>query len=246
MSGVSLARRILVVVVVLVAVVMQWRLIDSQNQGAAELPAPPAANATPLPQGPLSGRNIGLLVGHWSADGPIVDPGAICENASGQVTLTELDVTVATGRQVVAQLEELGARVWTLEERDERLRGLTADLALSLHADSCMEATGYKAAYMPGSDAAVEADAFVACLRLHYEEATGLPWHAYSITPDMTQYHMHEKVHYSTPSVILEMGFLGGDRDLLTNGQADVVRGIVESVRCFFLPEENPSQDEGA
>ncbi len=237
----SLVRKFLVVVVVLAAVLLQWRVLDLRDGTAGNLSTNDLARTAPQPtqgpQGPLAGKSIGLVVGHWTT-ADLTDPGALCLDANGAVALTELEVNQAVARQVAAALEDLGARIWLLEERDERLHGLYADLALSLHADSCIDATGFKAAYTPGAAAQVQSAAFVECLRTEYTTHTGLDWHAYSITDDMLYYHMHNKVDRSTPAVILELGFLGGDRQLLTRQQDRVSEGIVASIRCFLAPDE--------
>lgn len=224
--------------VIAAVVFIQWQLV--RNRRVSD---PPAVNPVVLPtarapRGPLSGRNLGVVVGHWSRNDAFYDPGAVCSDAAGQPYLTELEVNQDIAARLVPQLEERGAQVWVLEELDPRMAGLYADLVLSLHADSCapVEATGFKAAYLPTSGARERESRFVTCLQEHYAARTGLAWHAHSITRDMTHYHMHEKVHLHTPSIILEMGFMGGDQRLLTTEQAAVVDGIRESILCFFAP----------
>ncbi len=235
--SISLVRNLVIVVVVLVAVLLQWRIIDMRDAAAETSPYTPrivpGSARTPMPQGPLSGKSIGLVIGHWSKDG-LVDPGALCLNEAGVVELSELQINQDIAQRVTTELEKLGARVWLLEEKDDRLSGLYSDLALSLHADSCIDATGFKAAYAPGAAAQVASNVFVECLRTEYAAHTGLTWHAYSITDDMLHYHMHAKVARNTPAVILEMGFMGGDRRLLTEQQDRVRDGIVDSIRCFL------------
>ena len=56
----------------------------------------------------------------------------------------------------------------------------------------------------------------------------------------MTQYHAFRRVAPDTPAAILEMGFLGGDRQLLTEQADTVARGIADSLLCFL--QDNPSQ----
>ena len=72
-----------------------------------------------------------------------------------------------------------------------------------------------------------------------YATGTNMEWDAFTITPNMTHWHVHEKVHLNTPSVILEMGFLGGDAPVLTTaaGQQRVAEGILNSVLCFLDPD---------
>jgi hypothetical protein len=50
----------------------------------------------------------------------------------------------------------------------------------------------------------------------------------------MLDYHAFNRIDPQTPALILEMGFLGGDQELLTAQQDRVADGIVASLRCFL------------
>jgi N-acetylmuramoyl-L-alanine amidase len=67
-----------------------------------------------------------------------------------------------------------------------------------------------------------------------YGQATGLDFHQYSITFDMTEYHAFYEIAPDTPGAIIEMGFLGADRRLLTQRQDRVAKGIVNGIECFL------------
>jgi N-acetylmuramoyl-L-alanine amidase len=67
-----------------------------------------------------------------------------------------------------------------------------------------------------------------------YPAVTGLTKHADTITHNMTEYHAFRKVAPTTPAAILELGFLGGDRELLTTEAERSAQGVAESVRCFL------------
>lgn len=235
------------IAVALGAALVQFRVIEmGRESGSArwqESPDSDHARRTPAVQGPLSGLSIAVLVGHWSEPDAVQDIGAVCETA-GKVTHTELQANQGVADIVIPRLEELGARVTRLYERDARLNGLSVNLALSLHADSCIDATGYKAANLSTSLTREAEEDFIACLRHWYEHHTGLPWHAYSITHDMTEYHMHAKVAGHTPSVILEMGFMGGDQELLYERPEVIADGVVDSIRCFLTPTDMPPLPE--
>lgn len=229
------------------AALVQFRVIELGQEFGSDRSQEPLdstrARHTPAVQGPLSGFSIGILVGHWSEEDAIQDTGAVCEENS-VVTHTELQANQRVADIVIPHLEELGARVTRLYEQDARLNGLSVNLALSLHADSCIDATGYKAASLPTSLTWAEERDFITCLRHWYEHHTGLPWHAYSITDDMIRYHMHGKVAGHTPSVILEMGFMGGDQELLFEHPEVIADGIVDSIRCFLTPTDMPPLPE--
>lgn len=235
------------IAVALGAALVQFRVIEMGRESDADRWQESQGNArtrnAPAAQGPLSGLSVGILVGHWSQEDAVQDIGAVCETA-GQVTHTELQANERVADIVIPRLEELGARVTRLYELDARLNGLSVNLALSLHADSCIDATGYKAANLATSQTWEAERDFIACLRHWYEHHTSLPWHAYSITHDMTQYHMHAKVAGHTPSVILEMGFMGGDQELLYERPEVIADGIVDSIRCFLTPTDMPPLPE--
>ena len=128
-----------------------------------------------------------------------------------------------------------------LDEYDPRLDGLEADVLLSIHADSCIDATGYKAAYYTRSRVPEAADRFLACIDDHYAAITGLPHHPDTVTHDMTEYHAFRKISPDTPAAILETGFLGGDQALLTQEPARVARGVADSILCFLEEPSDPT-----
>jgi len=236
MAGLRLG---IIVVVVAAVVLIQWRLIQNRAALVGEVARNTVVQtpATPEPSGPLSGRSIGLIVGHWYREA-VQDVGAVCESETGEVVLTELEVNEAIAALLIPMLEERGARVWKLQELDPVLRGFTADLALSIHADSCVKNSGFKAAHYAYSGARDREQILIQCLQTEYAASTNMEWDPFTITPAMTHYHMHEKVHLHTPSVILEMGFLGGDAPILTTvqGQQRVATGILNSILCFLDP----------
>ena len=78
----------------------------------------------------------------------------------------------------------------------------------------------------------------VRCIDAVYPAVTGLAQHADTITHNMTEYHAFRKVAPTTPAAILELGFLGGDRDLLTNNAEVAARGVADSIRCFLEDAE--------
>lgn len=235
MTGLRVA---IVVVVVAVVALALWQQIKDRGAEQAEKSSIITRGPVPTlaPIGPLSGRSIGLVIGHWNREA-VQDVGAICETANGELTLTELEINEAVAELLVPMLEERGAKVWELEELDPLLRGFTADLTLSIHADSCVRNSGFKAASHINSGARERELEFIQCLQAEYAASTNLTWDEYTITPNMTYYHVHDKVHFNTPSVILEMGFLGGDQRTLLQGQDLITEGILNSILCYMDPE---------
>ncbi|MBX2998720.1 MAG: N-acetylmuramoyl-L-alanine amidase [Caldilineaceae bacterium] len=178
-----------------------------------------------LPQAP----QVALISGHAG-----YDSGAVCTDASGATLLTEAEINARVADLVAQRLRLSGVDLLILTEYDDRLENLTAPLLLSLHADSCVDLSGYKAAHRTNSTVPAEDARLLACIDLHYPAATGLRPHPNTITHNMTSYHAFRRIHPSTPAAILEMGFLGGDQSLLTTGAARVADGITASIQCFL------------
>ncbi len=224
------------IVVIIAVVLIQWRLMQNRRISTPGETSTGTGQflSTPAPRKPLSDRAIGLVVGHWYRD-EVLDVGAVCER-NGELLLTELEINEGVAALLVPMLEEKGAKVWKLQEIDPSLRGFTADLVLSIHADSCVANTGFKAAHFARSGARDREQVLIKCLQTEYATSTNLVWDAFTITPNMTHYHVHEKVHLDTPSVILEMGFIGGDQRILTAGQDRVAEGILNSIMCMLDP----------
>jgi N-acetylmuramoyl-L-alanine amidase len=201
-----------------------------------ELPWADALTSQPVVMGAFN-RPVALISGHAG-----YDSGAVCTDAAGNTILTEAEVNAVVATLAAGLLREAGADVLILDEYDPRLDGLEVDALLSLHADSCIDATGYKAAYYTYSQIPATADRFLACIDERYAAVTGLPHHPDTVTHNMTEYHAFRKIAPTTPAAILELGFLGGDQILLTQDPARAARGVVDSLLCFL--EEQPSTPE--
>lgn len=196
-------------------------------QGAGWSWTPEDALARLIPPPPEQPKVV-LISGHAGSDS-----GAVCTDELGRVTLTEAEINADVTQRAAAALEEKGYAVAIFDEFDARLDGLQAALLLSLHVDSCVSFSGYKAAHREGGASAADAR-LLACVDESYPAATGLAYHPDTITRDMIGYHAFRKIDRSTPGVILEMGFLGGDQRLLTEETERVALGIVNGVACFM------------
>ncbi|MEZ4870320.1 MAG: N-acetylmuramoyl-L-alanine amidase [Caldilineaceae bacterium] len=180
--------------------------------------------------GSLFNRQIALISGHAGNDS-----GAICTDATGAPTVTEAAIAATVAERVASKLRWSGAQVTILNEFDKRLANLQADLLISLHADSCIDASGYKFAVSSRfSGAATVNQRLAACFEHAYAASTQLAPHPNTITHNMTDYHAFRQIDSQTPALILEMGFIGGDQALLTQQPNTVASGITASIRCFF------------
>lgn len=227
------------VVVLVLAVVSIFFVSQRPAQVVAVAPAPiktllpiiipiptatPTVTPTPLP--PL----IALLAGHSGG----IDTGAVCPDG-----LREVDVTKDVAARALTMLQARGYRVDILAEFDKRLDATKRDYAprafLAIHADSCVYyASGYKVARADNTAIQQEDDRLVRCVSAAYAAATQLPFHAGSITTDMTHYHALEEVNPQVPAAIIELGFLGSDKDLLKNKRDILALGIADGVEAFL------------
>jgi N-acetylmuramoyl-L-alanine amidase len=192
----------------------------------------PQAEGTAYPTlTPAPRPRIGIVSGHMGNDS-----GAVCPDG-----LTEKDVNYKIASLVQKSLKEDGYEVDLLEEFDTRLTAYTALALVSIHNDSCNfinnDATGFKVAPSESTIFPEKADRLASCLIDRYAAATGLKFHANSITTDMTQYHAFTEINSSTPAVIIETGFLNLDRDILVNQTNKVAEGIRNGVLCYIRNE---------
>lgn len=210
------------------------------GQALGVVPSDLLALANPvrlLPRAP----QVAIISGHAGSDS-----GAVCTDAAGNVTLTEAEINARVAGLAAQRLQRTGVDVVILDEYDARLEGLDADLLLSLHADSCIELSGYKAAHRVNSRVPAQDGILLNCIAQHYATTTSLQPHPNTITHDMTSYHAFRRILPSTPAAILEMGFLGGDQTLLVNQADTVAAGVAESVACFLaqMKEMKETNDE--
>lgn len=178
--------------------------------------------------GAAAGQRIGILVGHKD-----FDSGAICDDG-----LSEGATVQRIAERTADRLRRLGAEVDLLAEYDDRLNGYQADVLVSIHADSCIDRSGYKVARSETSVIPDVEDRLIGCLMQSYSESTGLVFDSDTITPDMTQYHAFKRVAPQTPAAILEVGFLGGDAGVIVRQPELPARGIANGIVCFL--EEMP------
>lgn len=208
----------------------QARMVFAESRTPTPpLPPPaPTSTPTPVPTPTPAVPRVGLIAGHWQNDS-----GAICEDTG----LQEVEVTVDVAERTVELLRERGYWVDMLPEFAPELYGYRADALLSVHVDSCVNwegTTGFKAARAFDSTIPQVEDQFVACIYKEYAKATGLPIHSGSVTHNMRKYHAFYKIDPLTPAVIIEIGFLYHDRDVLTQRTDDVAKGLANSIECFL------------
>jgi N-acetylmuramoyl-L-alanine amidase len=188
-----------------------------------------------MPQGLVGAawdQQVVLVSGHAGNDS-----GAVCEDENGQATIQEADINAKVAELAADRLRRAGADVMVLQEYDPRLEELSADVFLSIPADSCIEATGFKSTHYDRSAIPHITDRLVSCINAQYAAATGLTENVDTITEDMTEYHAFRQIDPRTPAAIIELGFLGGDHELLVHRPELVAKGVADGLLCFLEGE---------
>ncbi len=195
-------------------------------KGATQPPNFPTFTPRPHP-------HIGIVAGHWGNDS-----GAVCQ----QDGLREVDINLEVATRVKESLTGEGFDVDLLKEFDPRMEGYQALLLVSIHTDSCQyindQATGFKVSASMSSKYPEKASRLTTCLRTRYGEATGLPFHPGSVTPDMTSYHAFDEIDPTTTAAIIEIGFMNLDRNYLTKNPDLVASGITRGILCYVRNED--------
>lgn len=210
-----------------------------------QLPQLPTAVPTLKPTPVIP--DVAIVAGHWANasedSAPTVhDSGAVCPDG-----LREVDITKSVTDKTLAILHQRGYHTELLEEFDPRYKTVNPDFNprafLSIHADSCLQgadyafATGYKIAHAEPSDNQVEDDRLVTCLTRGYDRVAvkyDKPFNVNTITRAMTEYHAFRKIDPQTPAAIIELGFLGNDRDFLVNHQDEMAQGLAKGLDDFL------------
>ena len=205
-------------------------LRPTSTPSPTETPVPsPSPLPSPSPDLTLPSAKIGIVAGHWQND-----VGAVCPDG-----LKEVRINLDVASQVVSILQGEGYRTELLPEFSERLDGYEAQAFVSIHADSCaaLGISGFKVARVASSAIPEQEDRLVACLTREYARGTGLQFHRDSITFDMTDYHAFKEIDSQTPGAIIELGFMGADRELLTEHSTQVAQAVADGILCFLEGE---------
>ncbi len=235
--AISALSTILTVALVLATLFTLWtpanlfsnQMLDNFFQAWQANPTLTIPTATPSPR-----PRLGIVAGHWGNDS-----GAVCTDG-----LTEMSVNLEIATRVQQQLLAEGYEVDLLQEFDEKLYEYQALALVSIHNDSCNyvndEATGFKVAAAASSAYPEKADRLSACLTDRYGKTTGMNYHAYTVTGDMTQYHTFREINSNTTAAIIETGFLNLDRRILTEQPDLVAQGITNGILCYIKNEPVP------
>lgn len=234
----GLLRTFIIVIVAagLMATIFTWWtpnefISDRARQGLSIAIETQVATSVPtsLPT-PNWARRIGVVSGHRGNDS-----GAVCDDG-----LTEASINLSVAELVVRNLRGLGYTVDLLDEFDPRLNDFQASALVSIHSNTCRNfgerVSGFIVAASAGRiTSRIQDDRLVDCIAQHYTTTTQLD-RRLETTVDMTDYHTFREINILTPAAIIELGFMRGDRELLTEHPDMLARGITDGVLCFLEP----------
>ncbi|MBK8985824.1 MAG: N-acetylmuramoyl-L-alanine amidase [Chloroflexi bacterium] len=185
------------------------------------VPAKPVVQRLGQSPGPI---RIGIISGHRGNDS-----GAVCDDG-----LTEAQVNETIVDMVLTNLLSRGIRTDKLDEFDPRLDNYSGTAVISIHADSCDYinelATGFK---ISGSGF-TDSSQLSICVQQAYYQATQMEYHANTITPDMAEYHAFRKIAPGVSAIIIEVGFMNLDREMITTNAQVPASGITNGIFCYL------------
>ncbi|MGI5835959.1 MAG: N-acetylmuramoyl-L-alanine amidase, partial [Chloroflexota bacterium] len=212
---------------------------------ATALPPTPVTTNTPTaspasPAEPVA--RVGIQVGHWKNSELPAELASLrgSTGAAGQ-GWREVDVNLDISQRAAAILKANNVIV-DLIPATVPIR-YKADAFVAVHGDanSNTAISGYKLARASWSRIPAKDDALLNAISSEYASATGLRYHAGTITRAMTAYYafnqqIQHAVDPSTPAVILELGFLTtlSDRKLLMEQPDRAAEGLANGILKFL------------
>ena len=208
---------------------------DQETQSPPSAPTPSQAAGAPA--------RVGIQAGHWkNSELPAELAGLRGSTGAAGNGWREVDINLDIARRVAALLEKENVQVDLIPATVPP--DYKADAFVSLHGDanSNTSLSGYKLARSRRSSIPAIDGALLAAISEEYAKATGLKEHRATITINMTAYYsfahpgIKHTVAPTTPSVILEMGFLTtlGDRKLLMEQPDRAAEGIAKGILKFL------------
>ncbi len=198
-------------------------------------------------RGVLAPWRVGVQAGHWHiADLPIEQWRLRHSTGTRYGVLQEVDVNLEIARRVVSQLADGGVSAELLPATVPA--GYEADAFVAIHADGGERPSerGWKVASPWRSSPASRLlrDSVAAS----YGEWTGMPEDRYGVTFNMRGYYAFSWYRFSnavaptTPSMIIEAGFLSseGDRNVLSGDPERAARGISSGILLYLARRGEP------
>jgi N-acetylmuramoyl-L-alanine amidase len=173
-------------------------------------------------------NHIGLLAGHWQDN-----PGEVCSDG-----LIEADVNQALANRVSQILTDMGYKVDIFPEYDLSLLNYHSAAFVAIYGGSCTDnplpPSGFKVASSLTAQNPESVNQLAVCLSEEYQKATKLPFTYEVLNPDHLSFHIFRDIHPETPAVMIEVGSLKTDRNIIVSQAEKVSNGIVAGILCFL------------
>jgi N-acetylmuramoyl-L-alanine amidase len=152
-----------------------------------------------------------------------------------------VDINFNVATLIVQNLRARGYRAELLDEFDPRLDEYQAAALVSIHANDCRDygelVSGFLVSKAAARPEGGEDTRLAECIGQQYAAITGLERRP-GVTADMTDYHSFREISIVTPAAIIELGFMLGDRQLLTERPDLLAQGVTEGIICYLQPGE--------
>ncbi len=173
-------------------------------------------------------QHIGLLVGHWQDN-----QGEVCADG-----LVETDVNLNIVNRAAQALMSMGYTVDIFPEYDLGLLNYQGATLIAVYSGSCAQSPAPPSGFMVASSLTVQnpdvVNRLTVCLSEAYQEHTRLPFRYEVINPDHFSYHIFRDIHPQTPAVLIEVGSLNTDRDVIVGRADSAANGITSGILCFM------------
>ena len=187
-------------------------------------------------EGPIK---IGIQVGHWILEEPPLELNKISKTGAVLGILKEVDINYLIGKEVAKILENKGYKVDLLPA--VLPESYYADAFVSLHTNSTDSKVSGFMISTPFVDYSGKAFKLKESIIQEYSKATGFNF-IDEFTQNMTHYYSFNwsryknTIHPKTPAVILEMGNMKNQKDLLflILGYQKVAEGIANGIENFI------------
>jgi len=143
-------------------------------------------------------------------------------------------------------LEEKDFQVHVFPEFDLDLLNYKADAFVAIYSGSCLHdplpASGFKIGTSLTAEDNDNVNNLAVCLAENYQSNTRLPFSYEIIHPDHPSYHIFRDIHASTPVVLIEIGAMSTDRNVIIGQSNTVVEGIAAGIQCFIDSDAGQSE----
>lgn len=235
LSGFQTVLSIAIVMATLLTLWNPRKLLSTPNLTAL-LRASAIEEKQNAPQTEDTTAHIGILAGHWQDS-----PGEVCADG-----LTEADVNQAIASRVAQFLTDMGYKVDIFPEFDLALLNYQSAVFVAIYSGSCAEnpfpPSGFKISNSLTAINPDETDRLAICLTEQYQKFTGLSPTYEIINPDHPSYHIFRDLHADTPAVMIEVGSLSTDRNMVVGQMETIADGIVAGILCDLTGQNDGDQ----